>query len=282
MKILIVLLLVLVWRVDMLTAQPAQSKVYVLRVARAGERMPAFLWADKAPVKDSVDIDFMFWLIKQPNGKNILFDAGFLNDLENTKEFGLIRYQRPDSALLKLGINAADISDIIISHPHWDHIDGLSLFPNAKVWMQKQDYNYFVGAAWQKGGMAGGFNKRDVQLLVDLNLAGRLTLLDRDNQEILPGIRVFTGSRHTYNSQYVLVNTGARKIVLASDNIWVYYSLVHNSPPSKGGTLDEAGYVKAIRRMKTLASAERYILPGHDGEVFALFPEIAEGIVEVK
>ncbi len=125
--------------------------------------------------------------MKGNNGKHILLDAGFLNDIDDAKEFGVTNYVRPDSAIAKLIIKAEDITDIILSHPHWDHIDGLSLFPKAHTWIQKEDYNYFVGAAWQNGGNNGGFNKGDIRMLVDLNLAGRLTLVDGD-QEIFPGI----------------------------------------------------------------------------------------------
>ncbi|MEO6356189.1 MAG: N-acyl homoserine lactonase family protein [Ferruginibacter sp.] len=262
--------------------QPENYDVFAVRFTSTSQPSPIAAWAYKGPEKDSVNIDFMVWLIKGKNGKNILLDAGFLGGIEDAKEFGIINYIRPDSMLLKTGVKPGDITDIIISHPHWDHIDGIDLFPNAHIWMQKEDFNYFVGTAWQKNGNHGGFNKRDVSKVIDANLAGRLTLVDGDDKEIIPGIKVYTGSKHTYNSQYVLVNTGTKKIVLASDNIWIYYSLDHLTPASVGGTLDPAGYVKAMQRMKTLASEKKYIIPGHDAKVFTLFPLVAPGIVQIK
>lgn len=263
-------------------AQAPVYEVYALRFASMGQPTPVSVWVDKGPDKDSVKIDFMIWLIKGNNGRNILVDAGFLNNMEEAKEFGIVNYQRPDSVLLKLGLHAEDITDIIVSHPHWDHIDGLSLFPKTHIWMQKEDYTYYTGAAWQKGGQSGGFNKKDVHMLVDINMAGRLTLVDGDDKEIIPGVKVYTGSRHTFNSQFVGVETGSRKIVLASDNIWVYYSLEHLMPASVGGSFDPAGYVKAMQRMKTLVSDQKYIIPGHDARVFASFPVVAEGVVNIK
>ena len=184
--------------------------------------------------------------------------------------------------LSKLALKAADITDIILSHPHWDHIDGVDLFPNAHVWIQKEDFNYFVGAAWQKDGNNGGFNKRDVRKLIDLNMAGKQTLVDGDDKEIIPGIKVYTGSRHTFNSQYVLVETGSKKIILASDNIWIYYSLEHLAPPSPGGTWDAAAFVKSMQRMKTQVPNVKYIIPGHDAKIFSLFPAVAKGVVQIK
>jgi glyoxylase-like metal-dependent hydrolase (beta-lactamase superfamily II) len=256
--------------------------VYALRFATTAHPFPISDWVDKGPQNDSVQINFMIWLIKGDNGRNILVDAGFLPDIPAAKEFGVVHYQRPDSTLAKLGLQPGDITDIILSHPHWDHIDGIGLFPNAHVWIQKEDFNYFVGAAWGKGGQSGGFNKRDVRTLMEMNLAGRVTLVDGDDREIIPGIKVFTGSRHTFNSQYVLVATGTNKVILASDNIWVYYSLEHLMPASVGGTLDPAGYVKAMQRMKTMVTDTKYIVPGHDARIFTRFPMVAEGVVKIE
>jgi len=263
-------------------AQSPHYTVYAIRFASLVHPTPLTYWVDKAPEKDSVSIDFMVWLIKGDNGKTILLDAGFLNDLEETKEFQPFTYMRPDSALAKLQLSPGDITDIILSHPHWDHIDGVSLFPNAHVWMQKEDYSYYVGGAWQKGGASGGFNKRDVRMMLELNLAGKLTLVDGDNKEIMPGITVYTGSRHTFNSEFVVVQTGSNKVLLASDNIWVYYSLEHMMPASQGGTLDPAGYVRSMQRMKTLVNNPRFILPGHDRDVFRRFPKVTDGVVRIE
>lgn len=257
-------------------------KIYAIKFASVAHPMPVSMWVDKGPDKDSVGIDFMIWLIQGDNGKNILVDAGFLNDLEDAKEFDVTGYIRPDSALAKLSLKATDITDIILSHPHWDHIDGIHLFPNAHVWMQKEDYGYFTGAAWQKSGDHGGFNPRDVRMMVDLNMAGRLTLVDGDDKEIIPGIKVYTGSRHTFNSQFAVVETSNKKVVLASDNIWIYYSLEHMMPASQGGTFDPVAYVKSMQRMKTLASDPKYIIPGHDSKIFSLFTKVAEGVVKIE
>jgi len=263
-------------------AQTPSYKVYAIKFADSTYPFSVGDWADGGSKTEKVEIDFMVWLIKGRNGKNILVDAGFLGDTEDAKEFMITNYIRPDSALLKLGVKPADISDIILSHPHWDHMGGINLFPNARVWIQKEDFDYFVGAAWQKEGSNGGFAKRDVRQLVDLNLNGKVTLIEGDNKQILPGITVYTGSKHTFNSQYVLVNTGNNKVVLASDNIWIYYNLEHLAPASTGGTLEPPGYIKAMQRMKSLVTDVKFIIPGHDAAIFSRFPKVADGVVEIK
>jgi len=250
-------------------SQTEHYKVYALKFAGVAHLLPVSGFVAGGPQTDSVNMYFMIWLIRGDNGRNILLDAGFLQDIPEAKYFDMVDYMRPDSTLSKLGLKAGDITDVILSHPHWDHIDGLGLFPNAQVWMQKEDFNYCVGAAWQKGGNNGGFNKRDMRMLIDLNLAGKLTLVDGDDKEIIPGIKVFTGARHTFNSEYVLVETGLN-------------SLEHLRPASAGGTWDSAGQVRAMVRMKTMVSSPRYIVPGHDSKIFTLFPKVAEGVVKIE
>ncbi len=261
-------------------SQAPAYQIYALRYASMKDPTPTEVWSLNAPKNDSVKIDFVIWLIKGRNGKNILLDAGFLSDIPEAREFNPVNYVRPDSALLKLGIKPESITDIIFSHPHWDHIDGVNLFPNAHIWIQKDDYNFFVSKAVPDEN--SGFNKRDIAEMTALNAAGKVTLVDGDNQQLFPGIRVYTGSRHTYNSQYVQVTTGADRVILASDNIWVYYSLDHMVPASVGGTLDPDGYVKAMTRMKTLASDIKYIVPGHDHQQFLRFPAVVDGVVRIK
>jgi glyoxylase-like metal-dependent hydrolase (beta-lactamase superfamily II) len=261
---------------------PPSYEIYALKYFGL-HSVPVSELAMGAPKKDTMNMYFMYWLIRGNNGKNILVDAGFLKDLDIFKQLNTTFYIRPDSVLLELNIKPDDITDIIFTHPHWDHIDGVSLFPKAHIWIQKEDYNYFVGQAWQKEGRHQGFYKRDVDSMVSLNIAGKLTLVDGDDKQIIPGIKVYTGSRHTFNSQYVLVQTGTDKLILASDNIWIYYNLEQmKSSPYPKGTFDTAAYVQSMQRMKTQASDIKYIIPGHDPAVFSRFPLIKPDIVRIK
>ena len=260
---------------------PPTYEIYALKYFGI-HSVPVSELALGAPKKDTMNMYFMYWLVKG-NGKNILVDAGFLNDLDIFKVLKTTFYIRPDSVLLELNIKSDEITDIILTHPHWDHVDGISLFPKAHIWIQKEDYNYFVGEAWQKDGRHSGFYKRDVDTMVSLNLAGKLTLVDGDDKEILPGIKVYTGSRHTFNSQFVQVQMGGDKVILASDNIWIYYNLEQlKSSPYPNGTFDTTAYVKSMQRMKTLASNIKYIIPGHDPAIFSRFPMVKPDIVKIK
>ncbi|MGZ8559905.1 MAG: hypothetical protein ACXWWC_16300 [Chitinophagaceae bacterium] len=47
-------------------------------------------------------------------------------------------------------------------------------------------------------------------------------------------------------------------------------------------SIDARGYVKAMIRMKTLASNIKFIIPGHDALLYSKFPVVAEGVIKIK
>ena len=115
---------------------------------------------------------------------------------------------------------------------------------------------------------------------VKLNLAGRVTLVNGDAQEVFPGIICYTGGKHTFQSQYVGVNTKAGTVVLASDNMYLYENLEKHVPIAQ--TLDAASNLRAQDRMKQLAASPRLIVPGHDPAVFEKFPKVSERVVRIE
>jgi glyoxylase-like metal-dependent hydrolase (beta-lactamase superfamily II) len=254
-----------------------EYQVYALRYSGPGTSAAKEIAVGANPA-DSIRACNMFWFLKGDNGRNIIVDAGYI---DSSKTAGK-DYERPDLVLKRLNISPKDITDIIITHPHNDHIGGIILFPSGKVWMQKKDYEYFVGEAWQESGFSKGFQKNDVRNLIEFNLQGRLKFVEGDNLEIIPGIKVFTGSKHTFENQYLLVNfnSAKNKILLASDAIWFYYNL-KNLLPIPTFTFDPKAYVDAMKRMKTLVSNQDLIIPGHDDHVFSKFPKVADGIVKI-
>ena len=256
--------------------QEISYEVFALKFGTTNGKVPISAIAVGAESKDSVEICYMVWLLKGTNGKTVLVDAGFAD----TAKLGLRKYIRPDRALQRLGIQAKDITDVIVTHPHTDHVNGIDLFPDAMVWMQKADFEYFVGEAWQNGGMTTGLKKADVHKLVQRNLDKKLTLVKGDGIEIMPGIKVFTGSKHTYESQFVQVVTKSDNVIIASDNSWFYYNLINELPIPL--TFDQRGYRNNLIRMKTLVKETDLIIPGHDPLVFSKFPKVAEDVVRIR
>jgi glyoxylase-like metal-dependent hydrolase (beta-lactamase superfamily II) len=108
---------------------------------------------------------------------------------------------------------------------------------------------------------------------------GRLGLVDGDDREILPGVRVYTGGRHTFASQYAGVRTRAGTVVLASDNAYLFENLERGV--AIGQTLDRAANVAAQARMLKLAARPALVVPGHDPAVFERFPLVKPGVARI-
>jgi glyoxylase-like metal-dependent hydrolase (beta-lactamase superfamily II) len=217
---------------------------------------------------EKMNLAMVVWLIRG-GGRNILFDSGYHRDTF-LKEFPSTEYIRPDEAVKLAGVQPEDITDIVISHAHWDHMGGIDLFPKATVWIQKEEFRYYAGDAWQPGGDHGGIDPEDVQELVKLNTEGRLRLVDGDNVQLFPGIRAYTGGRHTYASQYLCVQ-GTPTFVLASDNLYLYRNLVEHKASATFSDADHAANIRNQDRMVRLAGSPDRVVPGHDALQFQKF-----------
>ncbi|MGA8231309.1 MAG: N-acyl homoserine lactonase family protein [Candidatus Acidiferrales bacterium] len=218
-----------------------------------------------------IDVAMIVWLI-QGGGHTILFDSGFhLDRVKSLDEFHIADYLRPDEAVKLAGVDPAAVTDVIISHAHWDHLDGIDLFPKATIWIQKAEFEYYTGAAWQPGGQNGGIYPEDAIELVRRNTLGQVRLVNGDDALSLPGIRAYTGSRHTYASQYIRV-AGNPTFVLASDNCYLYENLRQHRASATFEPADEPGNIAQQTRMISLAGSVDRVVPGHDPEEFVKFP----------
>jgi glyoxylase-like metal-dependent hydrolase (beta-lactamase superfamily II) len=248
-----------------------RAEEYTIEAIRYGTipQFPVSSLVVGAPAAERLDIALIFWLVRGSN-RNILLDTGFHRQ-QWIDQYKVTDYIRPDEAVRLAGVEPDKITDIILSHAHWDHMGGIDLFPNATVWIQKDEFAYYMGPAWQRGGQHGGIDPEDLVNLLRRNTQGKLRLIDGDDREILPGIRVFTGARHTYASQYIRVE-GTPSYVLASDNCYLYRNLETKTPIPTFEVSDHEANVKALERMISLAGAPERVIPGHDPLVFTRFP----------
>lgn len=229
------------------------------------------------------DLAMTVWLVRnRALGRTVLVDAGFYRDKFLTR-WKPATYMKPTEALAALGVRPEDVTDIVVSHVHWDHLDGVDLFPRAQIWIQRAEMEHYTndtGAVLDRA-----IDPDDAKMLAALARLQRVRLVDGDSTQIIPGITVFTGGKHTFASQYVAVRAqlaGSRTgtVVLASDNAYLYENLERRRPIAQ--TLDSVSNVKAQARMLTMATEPRLVVPGHDGEVFVRFPKPGNGIARIE
>ena len=259
-------------------ALPAQTPTYDVFAVRFAT-LPfnvSGLVAGADPTR-KIEIAMMVWVVKSAD-RTVLVDAGFVRDKFMTR-WKPANYVTPAVAVEQgLGIEPGDVTDIVISHIHWDHADGVTLFPNATVWVQREEIAHHIS---DEGVVLDRAIDVDVAAAFhELRRAKRLRLVDGDDREILPGIRVYTGGRHTFASQYAGVRTRAGTVVLASDNAYLYENLEGKLPIAQ--TLDATSNLAAQARMLTLAASPRLVVPGHDPAVFTRFPQLKPGLAQIR
>jgi len=255
--------------------QSPRYEVYAVRFAHVPYALANLVaGAERGPM---VDIAFTVWPIRDStSGRVIVVDSGFYRD-KFIQQWKPQDYVRPTDAIATgLGIKAEDVTDVIITHSHWDHADGADLFPRAKIWIQKEEMEYYVGP---NGEPVHGADGDVAKMLASLKTAGRLMLVDGDDREIAPGIRAYTGGKHTFASQYVSVPTRSGRVILASDNAYLYLNLEKHLAIRQ--TVDAASNLVAQERMLGLAAKPGLVVPGHDPAMFERFPTVKPNVVRI-
>jgi glyoxylase-like metal-dependent hydrolase (beta-lactamase superfamily II) len=257
-------------------APPRETEVYAIRYGTLRD-FPVRGLVAGADSTRRADIALMVWLVRRPDGRNVLVDAGFHREKFVTR-WKPADYRTPSDAVRAAGLRPEDVTDVVVTHVHWDHLDGADLFPNARVWIQRDEYAHHVDSAGRARDRA--IDSVDADMLARLRRAGRVRLVDGDGREILPGLTVHTGGRHTHASQYAAVRTARGTVVLASDNAYLYENLATQTPIAQ--TLDSASNRRAQERMLRLAGSPRLVVPGHDAEVFVRFPAPGDGVARIR
>lgn len=214
-----------------------------------------------------------FWLIRTAD-RNILVDAGTSPDWAQR----YAPWESPETLLDRVGVKADDIDTVIVSHPHFDHVDGLPYFKKAKVLIQRAAYQFTTEGAPESAFLrTTGFPRRkDAVMLHEMLWDGRLKLLDGEN-EIAPGIKVIRVDGHYPGMQVTVVATRDKPVVLASDAIHQYVQLEKNEPPGlfQGSLRDAAMAVETIRALNGT------VVSGHDRQVMERFKQEKEGVFRI-
>ena len=183
----------------------------------------AFVGGDE---KVKLPISLLFFLI-ETEGRKILVDVG----CDTMPGFELFEFKKPVDVLEDCGISRREITDIIITHAHHDHIDALRHYPQAKVYLHKDGLKY-----------AEGFLAENTHL----------TLLDGDAL-IAKNVKFKHIGGHLDGSGIVLIENGGKTYVLCGDECYTKENLLHKKPTGSSFHPNES------RRFVEEYSKESYI-----------------------
>ena len=138
-------------------------------------------------------IVFRVYLIKTEN-RLILADAG----CETMPGFVMTDFIGPVKALRNIGVKADEITDLMITHAHHDHIECAKYFKNAVIYIQKDEYEAGKGY-----------------------LPENLNILTFDEEmQICDGIKAVKIGGHSKGSSIVEITDSGKKYIIAGDECY--------------------------------------------------------------
>jgi glyoxylase-like metal-dependent hydrolase (beta-lactamase superfamily II) len=173
----------------------------------------------------TVDLPFSFILAKRDD-RNVLVDTGFMQSDHGSgfaRKFGIPTWISPIRMLREMNVAADAITDIIITHAHFDHMGSIAEFPNAHIYIQKSELlSWYEAFALPRrfAHLTAIVDPDNIRSALDASIAHRLTLIDGDKNDVLPGIHVRLGSGHTIGQQFVIVETEAGRRVISGDCVY--------------------------------------------------------------
>jgi glyoxylase-like metal-dependent hydrolase (beta-lactamase superfamily II) len=248
-------------------------EVYALKYAERDTPACQFFYREASHA--TVTLDYFVWLILG-GPRPILVDTGFLED--DARARGIRNYVSPATVVERAGVKPADVPIALITHLHYDHWAGHSLFPNAEFWIQREEVAFWTGPFGSTAAFRQSANVNALAGLVTLNYANRIRIIE-GQREVLPGIVLHRVGGHTAGLQIVSVETARGTVVLTSDASHFYRNVEARQPVQIITSLPDM--LAAFETIHALAGAERLIVAGHDPAVAERFTVVEPGIVRI-
>lgn len=218
--------------------------------------MLEFAWVPDAPTSSLVygrhnmgteKLPYCYTLLKG-HGKTILLDCG-VNYASHGKEFmdrfNVQNWFPPKDVLAEVGCSPEEITDVILTHAHFDHMGGLELFPNATFHIQQDELAAWVsimGLDRRFRWLLTATDTGDMLYAVHLAREGRMRGIDGNVDNLFPGIDVrIARDTHTAASQYVIIRNDGKT---SSDDVYTYTGdLLYRHDNMHGGNPEDPVYL---------------------------------------
>jgi len=248
--------------------------------------VPKPLWEKKisADERNRILLATRSLFIESENRK-ILVDTG-MGDKWEAKQRDIYKIDAEKSALYKFlharDLSVSDITDVILTHLHFDHTGGSTVredgevipaFPNATYYVQKRQWEWARNPTEKDG---GSFIGENFQPLME---HGVVELLDGET-ELFPGLEIKTRDGHTTGQQLPFIRDDKQPLLYCADLIptsahislpWVmgYDNHPLTTIEEKKATLDQA------------AEANWILVFEHDPDTSAVTVNRSEDGVEI-
>lgn len=246
--------------------EPEPFQIIAIKYAHLGNRHPGenFILAD--PHEFASDLDYFVWVVRRSDC-SYLIDTGFAQEAATRRGRDLLR--NPADALRLIGTDSDQVTDVVLTHLHYDHAGNLDRFPNARFHLQDRDMSYATGRSMCHQTLRAPFDLADILMMVR-HVFGEKALFHDGDTELVPGLTLHRVGGHSAGLQIVRVWTKRGWVVVASDASHLYANFQQRRPFPVVYSIAEMleGYNTLFR----LADSPDHIVPGHDPLVMERYP----------
>lgn len=159
------------------------------------------------------------------------------------------------ATLDRLGLTATDVTDVLLTHSHWDHLSNITMFAAARLWIGATEL------AWARSLPTGTPHQSPLHV-AELTRRGEATGLVSDGDTPAPGITVISTPGHTPGHVAYAVETESGPVVFAGDAVKNIHEL---ATAEVDMTLDGAASRSSIEKLRAhLRATGGVLVPGHD------------------
>jgi len=221
------------------------------------------------------DLDYFVWVARRSD-RTFVIDTGFDVAQAESRKRDLVR--RPRDALALIGIDAAEVEEVILTHLHYDHAGTLGDFGKARFHIQDTEVAYATGRCMCHGFLRHPYNVEDVVSFVRCVYAGRVTFHD-GVVDLADGLSLHRVGGHSNGLQVVRVWTKRGWVVIASDASHLYANMRGGNPfPA---VHDVGDMMEGFMTVNRLADSPDHVVPGHDPLVMAIYPPVSPDLAGI-
>jgi len=160
------------------------------------------------------------------------------------------------AGLEERGLRADEVTDVLITHCHWDHVSNFTLFPNARIVVPRLEME------WASQQLPGTWHLADLHIGRLLEMGAAVHLAD-DGEQVLPGVSAISTPGHTPGHVAYRVRTAGGDAIFAGDAVKNRSELVTGEVDL---TLDAQASRRSVERIRQmlLADPKAVLIPGHD------------------
>ena len=219
--------------------------------------------------EQKMKIAWSFFVIKS-NQSVVLIDSG-INDPALAKAWGIQSFKKNTDLLASLQINASAVTAIIITHLHFDHLNGITSFTNAKIYISKIDCENYLARS-QHGGVT--YTEDIASILKNKDRTERFSGGFRLND----GLSVVEVGGHTHGSSICKVKVNQHEYVLTGDECYSLRNATESRPVGVS-----ASRSKNLAFIQSLSIIDKsLIIPSHEISLYEKANPFSQNIALIE